>query len=215
MSKLNSDERKLFVAAKFEEQRHLLRKSLKELVAGDLAEGIRIATIIRVLVHETGSSKPLLKQLTPNYLQLDILDRIQNSDNEKLPPGQQKIVVMSVPISISMSDRGVFLNPDLAPDVYSPSLLGKWWTRPALILPGVGGLSRKEIVLGLSNKEGGAHVDAEMSARYKLLMECKSLRVGWNKNEITPLNLSRLMAGQSANELLECLDRRYPLLVSE
>ncbi len=43
---------------------------------GDFAESVRIATIIRVLVHESGMSKPLLTQAKPNGLELPILEHV-------------------------------------------------------------------------------------------------------------------------------------------
>jgi hypothetical protein len=210
MAKLSPEDRSSFLSAKFEEQRHLLRKSVKELVAGDLAEGVRIATIIRVLVHETGNSVPLLKRMTPDYLQLDILDRVEKEDKEVLPPGVYKAVVLDVPISFILNEKGVFLNPELAMRLYAPSILGRWWVRHSLIIPGVGGLSRKEVVLGLANKEGGAHVDPNITERYKQFMEYKAFRFGINDHPVTALNISRYMAGESAIELLECLDRNFP-----
>ena len=211
MAKLTGDERKAFLREKLEEQRHLLDKSIKEFVSGDLAEGVRLAISMRVLVHETGSSKPLLGQLTANYLQLEILDRkpVKHEKGEKVPPGTQRAVIMSVPISILMSDAGVFLNPKLDVEAYEPSILGKWWNRPCLILPGLGGLSRREIILGLADKEGGAHVDVNLSPRYRQLIESKQFRVGWNKEGVSPLNLSRYMTAQAAVELLDCLDKAF------
>jgi|SRR5580704_7675158 hypothetical protein len=209
MAKLTGDEKKKFLREKLEEQRHLLGKSIREFASGDLAEGVRLAIAMRVLVHETGGSKPLLGQLTPNYLQLEVLDR-KPPKEEKLPPGTHKAVVMSVPISVQISDRGVLLNTNLGVDDYEPSILGKWWTRPCLILPGLGGLSRKEIVLGITDKEGGAHVDVNLSPRYRQLMDSKQLQIGWGKGEVTPLNLSRYMTAQAAVELLHCLNKNFP-----
>jgi hypothetical protein len=209
MAKLSAEEQKKFLRERLEEQRHLLRKSINELASGDLAEGLRIAVVIRVLAHETASSKPLLKQLTPNYLQLKILDH-PDAKAENAPAGTQGIVVLSVPIGITVSEKGVFLKKELDVKAYIQSIVGKWWVRPSLILPGLGGLSRKEIVLGLANKEGGAHVDTDITKKYQLLLECKSFQVGWSKETVSPLNLSRFMAGQAGIELLDCLDKNFP-----
>ena len=209
MAQLTGEGKKKFLRERLEELRHLLGKSIKEFASGDLAEGIRLATAIRVLVHETGNSKPLLRQLSPNYLQLEILDR-KPPEAEKSRPSQQSVVVMSVPISIKINDSGVFLNAELDVEAYTPTILGRWWTRPALILPGLGGISRKEIVLGLANKEGGAHVDVNLPAKYRQLMESKQFQVGWNEKGISPLNLSRFMTGQAAVELLDSLDKNFP-----
>lgn len=209
MAKLTGDDKRKFLSEKLEEQRHLLAKSIKEFAEGDLAEAVRLAVCMRVLVHE-GRSKPLLAQLTKNYLELEILDRKPpQNEGEKLPPGMHRAVVMSVPISVKISEKGVFLNPSLDVPDFAPSILGKWWRREALILPGLGGLSRREIVLGLADKEGGAHVDVDLSPRYKQLIESKQLQIGWTKEGMTPINLSRYMTAQAAVELLDCLNRNF------
>jgi len=211
MAKLTGEEKKKFLREKLEEQRHLLGKSIKEFTSGDLSEAVRIATIMRVLVHETGRCKPLLKEITPSYLELRILDHPPAKPPQPPSAGTQGTVIMSVPIGVKISADGVFLNPELAVDQLAPSILGKWWGRVSLILPGLGGFSRKEIVLGLADKEGGAHVDLDMTERYKKLLECKSFQIGWNQDGVTPLNLSRFMTGQAGLELLNCLDRNFPV----
>lgn len=210
MAKLTGEEKKKFLREKLEEQRHLLGKSVKEFTCGDLSDAVRIATIMRVLVHETGRCKPLLKEITPSYLELRILDHPPAKPPQPPPAGTQGTVIMSVPIGVKISADGVFLNPELAIDQLTPSILGKWWGRLSLILPGLGGFSRKEIVLGLADKEGGTHVDLDMTERYKKLLECKSFQIGWNNDGVTPLNLSRFMTGQAGLELLNCLDRNFP-----
>ena len=170
---------------------------------------MRIATIIRVLVHETGRCKPLLKEITPNYLELQILDHPPANGGQHHQGGARGAVIMSVPIGVRICPDGVFLNPELVMGQLVPSILGKWWGRMSLILPGLGGFSRKEIVFGLADKEGGAHVDLNMTERYKKLLECKSFQIGWNKEGVTPLNLSRFMTGQAGLELLKFLDRNF------
>jgi hypothetical protein len=47
------------ILAKLREQMGFLRTSLGSFYEGNFAENARIATTIRVLVHETGNSKPL------------------------------------------------------------------------------------------------------------------------------------------------------------
>jgi hypothetical protein len=209
MAKLTGEDRKKFLREKLEEQRHLLDKSIREFASGDLAEGVRLAIALRVLVHETGSSKPLLGQLTRNYLELKILDS-KPTQEESVPPGTQQVVAMAVPISVKLTEKGVFLNPDLNVEAYATSIVGRWWTRPSLILPGLGGFSRREIVLGLADKEGGAHVDVNLSPRYRQLLDSKQLQMGWSKEGVSPLNLSRFMAAQAAVQLLDCLNKNFP-----
>jgi hypothetical protein len=202
MAKLTALERQTRLREKLEEQRHLLRKSIDDLAAGDLAEALRISTIIRMLVHETGNSTPLLKQLTPNYLELPVPDAPPPAE-EELPPGVHKTVVLSVPVSFNISPDGVFLNPKLA-DNHIEIPLGAWWERPSLIIPGSGGYSRREVVLGLAHKEGGAHVDLDVTRKYQQLLDYKAFIL-----QTTAVNLSRMMVGQAGVEMLESLNRNF------
>ena len=48
------------ILAKLREQMFFLRSSVRASYEGNFAESVRIATTIRVLVHATGRSKPLL-----------------------------------------------------------------------------------------------------------------------------------------------------------
>jgi hypothetical protein len=57
MAKFTGDDLKNFLRERLEEQRYLLGKSIKEFASGDLAEAVRMAISIRVLVHESGNSK--------------------------------------------------------------------------------------------------------------------------------------------------------------
>ena len=56
------------VVARLKEQMEFLRTSLCGFYAGDFAESVRIATVLRVLAHESGMSKPLLKQASQMVL---------------------------------------------------------------------------------------------------------------------------------------------------
>lgn len=78
-------------------------------------------------------------------------------------------------------------------------------------LPGIGPITRRELILGLANKEGGAHVDADMPARYKLLLGSKFVQFKINDIDVGPLNIARLVGGRCGVELLDCLDRSFPV----
>jgi len=201
---------KEYFLERLREQRHLLNKSVTEMMKGDLAEALRVAASLRVLIHETGRNKALLAQLNRNYRELEILDSEPPPQKEPLPPGVKAAVVLSFPVGVKITDAGVFLSSEPPPpETQRPTILGKWWNCTSLIIPGAGGFSRKEIVLGLTDKEGGAHVDPEITARYQQLLGYGALRFGTTQ-KITTLNVSRLMAGQAGLELLRFLDQHFP-----
>src|SRR5260370_35364869 len=106
---MSNEGRKKFFLDKLEEQRHLLQKSVKEMTKGDLAEAIRVATALRTLIHETGSSKPLLKHLNGNYLELAILD-VAPQKKQAVREGGRRAVVLDVPVGFRITPEGRFVN---------------------------------------------------------------------------------------------------------
>ena len=105
------------ILAKLKEQMDFLRTSLRAFYDGNFAESVRIATIIRVLVHESGRSKPLLRQLQPNGLELPILEHVEEGSGQEI-------------FSFAVSPR---LGPPIAPAVdlasshHTASSVGAWW----------------------------------------------------------------------------------------
>ena len=209
MGKMTAVEREAFLRKALQEQRHLLKTAVDGMVAGDLAQALHAATTIRVLVHETGSSKPLLKQLNKDYLELPMLEKIAMSTSD--PSGRLRAARFYCPVSVkwNTADGKMSLNAVLNASDYALSTLGRWWNGMCMSLPGVGPVTRRELILGLSNKEGGAHVDDNISVKYKNLMESRFLNLKVNEHEVQPVNVSRLVAGKCAAELLDCLERNF------
>jgi hypothetical protein len=198
---MSSDERIHFYLSRLEDQRHLLRTAISGIRAGDLTQALTIATAIRVLVHETRRSEPLLKNLRSDYLTLPIHDWIRNPANTAIN------LPICVKISFSSNEPKISLaaDPDKAMRTTS---LGDWWTVPFVRIPAIGEMSRRELILGLANKEG-AHVDADLSEKYRLLLQSQFFQIKINNCETSILNLSRLLAGSSGAQLLDCLDMAF------
>jgi hypothetical protein len=207
---MSAEERGQFHRKALDEQRHLLRTAVAGMAAGDLVQALHVAASIRILVHETGSSKPLLKYLSDNYLELLIPERIQKPE-PAAPPGAKSITFFC-PISIHVTSPGakVSLNMEMDPAEYAECPLGAWWGNVCMMLPGIGPVYRRELVLGLCNKEGGAHVDANISAKYKNILESKFLSLKVDNTDLGALSSSRLVTGKAGVELLACLDKNFP-----
>jgi hypothetical protein len=208
---MSADERKKFFSQKLEEERHLLRTAIAGMGAGDLVQALHVATIIRTLVHEA-DSKPLLKNIDPNYLELPILDRIMEPPKDH--GGGTISITFSCPISAKISAPAgtVALITELESPAYVQSKLGTWWDgNPCMVLPGLGPFFRRELILGLANKEGGTHVDADIPKRYQMVMESQLVHFKINEIDLGALNVSRLVAGKAGVELLSCLDKNFPL----
>ena len=187
----------------------MLKKAIAEMQRGDLTQALTIATCIRVLVHETGSSKPLLKRLRTDYLALPISDWIRGQKNAG---DKREIAVIDLPICAKISDNDpkISLGHDLAFKPMCTCSLGNWWNEPFAIIPGPTSLTRREVILGLANKEG-AHVDAEVSDKYGRLIDNQFLGITVNNVNLGPLNISRLLAGGCGMQIVDCLHKHFPV----
>lgn len=190
---------------KLREQMGLLRASLDSFYQGNFAEGLRIATIIRVLVHETYQSKPLLKQIRHDALSLEIPEHVDDAK-----PGQEEIMRFAV---------GVRPGPTLAPaadlrsEHYYLSSVGSWWNRIVFTFPSRVGTqvtyTRKQIVLILANREGGAHLDPDEDPSYRRLLTDQPLRFAFRGVPVETPDLARFLTAQSGVEMLDCLKRNF------
>lgn len=177
---------------------------------GDIAQALHVAVVIRVLVHKTRQQKPLLHVLRHHYLDLPIMERLR--ERPKVSSGQHA-VTFYCPISAKFSETEghttVGLVTELDDARYEHSTLGKWWAHPCMVLPGVGPVTRSHLILGLADKEG-AHVDAKLSEGYEAVLKSQFIRFQLNGGD-APLNISRMVVGKCGVELLDCLDKAFPV----
>src|SRR5216683_3313609 len=190
------------------EQMDLLRTSLRAFYEGNFAESLRIATTIRILVHESGMSKPLLKQARPDGLALQIQDICEAR------PGEEEVEeVFNFAVGVRMGP-GPTVAPavDLGSSHYTLNSIGAWWNRTVLSFPSNGTqmiYTRKKVVLILANTEGGAHVDPDEDADYVKLLTDQPLTFDCDGVQIKTPDLARFLTAQSGVEMLECLKRNF------
>lgn len=211
MPRMSTTERKVFYYSRLKDHRENLESAITAMSEGRLSAALTIATTIRVLLHETGRSKPLLKSLREDYLALQIREG-PAATGAVFTPLNQKIAVMHLPFAVFVhfSEPRISLNPNPDMNEYGLCSLGSWWTRPVLMVPGCEVLSRKEVVLGVADKEG-AHVDDEMSIPYRQVLESTPLRFTIGEVELEPINVTRFTVGQAGIEMLDLLNRTFPL----
>lgn len=189
------------------DQMTLLRTSLDSFYTGNFAESLRIATTIRILVHETGKSKPLLTQIRPNALDLQIPDHASDSRSE-----EEEIIRIAIGGRLG---PGPTISPsvDLQAPYYFMSTIGSWWNRTVFTFPSRLGpqviYKRKQVILILANREGGAHVDPDEDPDYVRLLLDQPLTFSFGGAKIKTPDLARFMAAQSGVEMLECLRRNF------
>jgi hypothetical protein len=153
----------------FDKQMVFLRTSCRLYDEGEQDEAIRIATAIRVLVHDTKNSISILSHLNATKININASPaanpdsviywshltefelKIQNDGK-----GNAYHEARQLPIGIEGLCRSIPL------DV--------WWNEPIMkTLEGT--YTRRDIVLWATNKDGGAHVDATMPALYTSLVD--------------------------------------------
>lgn len=186
------------------EQMEFLRTSLHGFYAGNFSESVRIATVLRVLVHESGMSKPLLKQAKPNGLELTILEHVGEWTGED--------EIFSFAVSVRLGPT-VAPAVDLASSHHTLSSVGAWWNRTVFTFQSRIGTqliyTRKQVVLILSNKEGGAHVDQNQDPDYARLLTDLPLSFADYGVQVETPDLARFLTAQSGVEMLECLKRNF------
>ncbi|KKP70151.1 hypothetical protein A2X44_00385 [candidate division CPR3 bacterium GWF2_35_18] len=159
-----------------------LKRSFDTFDKGNFDEGIRIATSIRVLLHDTQRQKSLLTLLgikedllfydtaisyNPNSLTRQILlveiqlSSLPNESRYKAPLSE------GVPIR--------YINPKIQFET--------WWSKNIVIKDESGNtFSRKDLILNICDKEGGAHVDLNLDNNFALLSKKNLKMFQINKN---------------------------------
>jgi hypothetical protein len=137
--------------------------------AGHREEAVRLATTIRVLVHDTRNSISLLRHLGGKGISLASTAKVEVGER----PGR---TLHAMEVLLTFTARG--MGPKTDPrdiQVYLP--VKEWWSQVVHIHGAENRLTRKDIVLFAANKDGGAHVDDELSASGKRLLEGAWVRI--------------------------------------
>lgn len=129
---------------------------------GELAEGVRVATAIRVTVHQTPVSTSLLTHLCqPNVILLS---------TGRLSPtvvwgesGLTRMVLSSDGRTRIEASLGTVPGHQIVP-------LDTWWNEVILVF-GDHRVRRRDLVLAAANKDGGAHVDSAVPESYKQIKD--------------------------------------------
>lgn len=211
MTKQTTAERKKFFLARLEDHRENLRDAIVSVAGGKLSAALTVAVIIRTLVHETGRCVPLLKSIRPDYLTLTVREGPWATAEAKSHLGR-RVPIMTLPFAVQIHHVEPRVSLNAAPDMseFRDTVLGIWWTKPVLKVFGCEALTRKEVVLGVADKEG-AHVDDDMSVNYRKVLESRPIQFAVGGIDLEPINVTRFTVGQSGIELLDMLNRTFPV----
>lgn len=164
----------------------------KNPAAGDAA-AIEIAQAVRVLVH---GDEALLKQLIPDFEdRLIAFDPklVKQVPDVELTPGnfsQTRGVPQDV---VLMGDRVRYDRKKLTSET-PRAFLRDWWNQVCWN-SGANSISNKEIVLGLANKDGGAHVDGSGYPNYRKAKQQGQMFFGQQLSNIAKMGHLAAIAG--------------------
>lgn len=148
---------------------------------GFLGEYARIATVIRVLVHDTSKSISLLKHLNKK----DMLFYDTGRDYDPRASIQTPGLVM---LQLGKSGQGIVPKClDSSRENYNKILFVNWWEKIVLWDKNKNTFTRKDLILTASNQDGGAHVDPELNSIYAGLLKFETL--GWTVMSTTGKSL--------------------------
>ena len=183
------------------EQLRFLRASAASFDKGFEGEAKRLATTIRLLLHDTKSSKSLLHLLKMKHA-LKMHNTAHPFDPRNRAPHQGLMLMrLEVPGGVSGSISFKLFgeqepNTDApsdeprakmtyVPRLEAPGTTGRatevpftpWWED--IVIKDRGGqvFTRKDLIVAMANKEGGAHVDPELDEEYARLTRLHSQ--GW------------------------------------
>jgi hypothetical protein len=217
IAKLTHDE----AIAKLRVVRHRLVGALDRFYGHDLsgdavaleAAALDICMPIRILIHHTRRSTALLREIDADYLGKLIRFRpLIAARPQTLPSGVQTMSI-AIPINVSLrvgdaaTQTSTFTRYQGDTNPASRVFMHRWWFGTCWD-SGTNEISNKDIVLSLANKEGGAHVDAKLSANYSAAKNQGHIMIGGKPVS----DLARLgsLVGIAGDELLEHLRENYP-----
>ncbi len=164
----------------------------KNPAAGDAA-AIEIAQAIRVLVH---GDEALLKQLDPGFEHRPIAfdpKLVEQVPDVELTPGnfsQTRGVPQDV---VLMGDRVRYDRKK--PTSATPRVVVREWWGEVCWNSGANSITNREIVLGLANKDGGAHVDGSGYPNYRKAKEQGQMFFGQQLSNIAKMGHLAAIAG--------------------
>lgn len=173
-------------------QIRFIQKSIVEFDSGDEIEAQRIATNLRILFHDTNSSKSVFGQLKPQinfYSGGDLYSPSNLLSSWTLLSMSIESEGMKYHAELESHSRVFFLN------------FSDWWNE-IIFDDRENRFTRRDIVTFIANQDGGAHVDSKLNEAYAKLTKMNS--IGWiDSLDNSPINNPAYQAIRAiANEVL-------------
>lgn len=192
-----------------QESLDFIRRSAESFDSGHWAEAKRLAVTVRVLVHDTKASKSLLNQLKLLPSMGFLCTARPNAPNLIFGQASRLVLVKAGPEGVRFDAPTDRIPPP--PGVrHKIILFPKWWSEPVIHTDKMI-FTRRDIILALSNKVGGAHVDPELDAAFAELLRDNPLGItaslnGSEDQRVGDIELHSMR--QIAFEVLKSVERK-------
>lgn len=210
MSKKIYQQTEADLKSRLREQIEFLRRSCKSYDEGFEGEGKRLALCIRILVHDTSKSVSLLRLLKKK--DIDFCDTSLEYDPRNYL-AQTGLCQLMVEKKLGVDIAGRYV-----PRLNSCSTIKKvpfenWWNKIIIKDSKSKYFTRKNLVLIICNKDGGAHIDPELNMDFAALSKFNS--GGWetyHNGQVSPFKNGPELASirQIAYEVLLTLEETFP-----
>jgi hypothetical protein len=194
------------------EQLEFLKMSAKAYDEGFVSEAKRMATTVRVLLHDTTQSHSLLSQLDLKNI------KFYSARAEDLNGDNNKSNTLSYHGLVGVSvggENGYVPHFDNVPGGSAAYVdFDRYWSETIFVDKEGNRHNRKDIILAVANQDGGSHVDPGLNENYAKLSRMNSL--GWlagdDKGNWVPVRGAELAAiRQVAHEMLRTLVPDYQI----
>jgi hypothetical protein len=204
-----------YIQSKEELQQHLrntiqaLELSSRLFDRGFEGEANRLAAAIRVLVHDTSSSKSLLGQLGQKSIQFY---------ETSVPRDPRTIMTYSGLTAIDQTPEGAKYVAvlDMLPPGCPPRWVSfdEWWNGVIFVDQKGSETNRKDLILAVANKDGGAHVDPVLNGKYADLSRRNSLawRFYGPRGDAPLESPEKATIRQITHEILKSLNPAMPVM---
>ena len=205
--------------AALREQIGFLKRSCKSYDEGFEDEAIRLAVCIRVLVHDTSKSTSLLHLLKKK--DIDFYDTSTDYEPQNLMP-HFGLCFLRFERKSGESATGSYVPClDSCFEIHNVKKIkfNDWWEKVVIKDSKSNFFTRRKLVLEVSNKEGGAHVDHELDSDWADLSKFNS--AGWKvitgNLKAEPFKNSPGLSSirQIAYEILLTLADEYPIFFQQ
>lgn len=156
---------------KLNEQIQFLRTSADIYDQGNTSEALRIAVSLRVIFYSTGNSTSIIKHMGTTNLNLLSTGgvRVQDAQNMAMYYGLGYFHLSNEPTNCYRPSLGD------GPTINKFLPLKDWWDECVYVLEPGKYITRKKIMLGAANNDGGAHVDEALEELYASLAKNSAL----------------------------------------